>query len=70
VLSSVAKGEMTLQPSPQEQIDRIEAEHGHPLPEVFKQSVHRMLSGEERRESDNARKERAMFMLNCLGIKE
>jgi hypothetical protein len=65
-LVSVARGELTLQPSPIEAIRSIESEAGRSLPEHLKQSVHRILS--DRHQIDAKNQRFARQILNVIGV--
>ncbi len=65
-LVSVARGQLSLQPSPDEAIRGIEADAGKPLPDILKQSVHRMLNS--RKQTDATNQKFAHRMLALMGV--
>jgi hypothetical protein len=65
-LLAVAKGELSLQPSPEEAIRNIEADVGRPMPDVLKRSVHRMQAS--RHEADATNRGFALRMLSQMDI--
>jgi hypothetical protein len=65
-LASVAEGEVTLQPSPQEAINAIESLAGESITEEGRDFVHQILSGESRQKATNLYRMYADMVLTSM----
>lgn len=65
-LEALAAGDVSLQPSPDEIIKSIEADHQASLPDALRKMVVRLSSGESRRKSDEVNRQIANDFLAYL----